>query len=452
MGSPHRYIPNTAQDVAEMLDDIGASSVDDLFSVIPPEFRVTEPLDLPEALSEPELSAELNRVAAKCAHSMQYTTYLGGGLYEHFVPSVVRHMLTRGEFYTAYTPYQAEVSQGTLQAIFEYQTMICELTGMDVANASMYDAGTAMAEAAVMSCDATRRNKVVVSRAINPRYRQVLQTYAHPRGIEVVTVDYDKRSGRTPVESIPKDVLADAACFIAQSPNYLGIVENMAALSEATHGTRTLFVAVVNPISLGILTPPGSYGADIALGEGQPLGNPVSFGGPLLGFFAATSKLMRKMPGRLVGQTHDDQGRRGYVLTLQAREQHIRRERATSNICSNEALCALAATIHLSLMGPSGFRRVAELCTWNAHYLRDKIAGISGYELPFDGPFFNEFIIRGKRSPAESNRRLLERGIIGGKMIEAEYPELSGCTLWATTELRTRQELDTLIRELEVLA
>ncbi|MGB4009083.1 MAG: aminomethyl-transferring glycine dehydrogenase subunit GcvPA, partial [Bacillota bacterium] len=367
-------------------------------------------------------------------------------------PSVVRHMLTRGEFYTAYTPYQAEVSQGTLQAIFEYQTMICELTEMDVANASLYDAGTAVAEAAVMSCGATRRNKVVVSRAINPRYRQVLRTYAHPRGIEIVTVDYDTQSGATPPESVPKDLLEDAACFIVQSPNYFGIVEDMAALSEATHRSRALFVAVVNPISLGILAPPGSYGADIALGEGQPLGNPISFGGPLLGFFATTSKLMRKMPGRLVGQTHDDQGRRGYVLTLQAREQHIRRESATSNICSNEALCALAATIYLSLMGPSGLRKVAELCTWNAHYLHDKIAKIPEYEFPFDGPFFNEFAVRGRRPPAERNRRLLERGIIGGKMIEADYPELSGCTLWATTETRTRQELDTLIRELEVLA
>ena len=452
MGSPHRYVPNTGQNVAVMLADIGVSSIDDLFSVIPPEFRLTEPLSLPKALSEPELSAELNRVAAKCAHSMQYTSYLGGGLYEHFVPSVVRHMLTRGEFYTAYTPYQAEVSQGTLQAIFEYQTMICELTEMDVANASLYDAGTAVAEAAVMSCGATRRNKVVVSRAINPRYRQVLRTYAHPRGIEIVTVDYDTQSGATPPESVPKDLLDDAACLIVQSPNYFGIVEDMAALSEATHRSRALFVAVVNPISLGILAPPGSYGADIALGEGQPLGNPISFGGPLLGFFATTSKLMRKMPGRLVGQTHDDQGRRGYVLTLQAREQHIRRESATSNICSNEALCALAATIYLSLMGPSGLRKVAELCTWNAHYLHDKIAKIPEYEFPFDGPFFNEFAVRGRRPPAERNRRLLERGIIGGKMTEADSPELTGCPLWPATKPGPRQELDTLIRELEVLA
>ncbi|MCR4424782.1 MAG: aminomethyl-transferring glycine dehydrogenase subunit GcvPA [Firmicutes bacterium] len=451
MGSPHRYIPNTEKDIEGMLQDIGVSGVDDLFSDIPPEFRLDRPLDLPSALSEQELMAEISRLASRNSASDANASYLGAGIYDHYVPSVVDHILRRGEFYTAYTPYQAEVSQGTLQVIFEYQTMVCELTGMDVANASLYDAGTAVAEAAIMACSATGRKKVLVTRATNPRYREVLVTYAKPRGIEIVLVDYCPAMGVTLAETVAQYAGPGVACLVAQSPNYFGCVEDMESLGSVVHSSGGLFVAVVNPISLGILAPPGSYGADIALGEGQALGNPMNFGGPLLGFFATTNALIRRMPGRLVGQTQDSSGRRGFVLTLQAREQHIRRESATSNICSNEALCALAAAVYLSLMGPGGLRRVAELCTWKAHYVRDRIAAIPNYEIPFNGPFFNEFVVRAPGCPVDRNQALLRKSIIGGKPLRGDYPELSGCTLWAVTEKRTREQLDTLVRELEVL-
>lgn len=452
MGSPHRFIPNTRADVQAMLETVGAKSIDDLFADVPEEFRLTRPLTIPAALTESELRSELARLSSECANADEYACYLGAGIYDHYIPSMINHILCRSEFYTAYTPYQAEVSQGTLQAIFEYQTMISELTGMEVSNASMYDAGTGTAEAAVMACASTRRSKVLVSKAVNPRYRQVLQTYAAPRGLEVVEVDFCKRRGVTLVSQVPASIAEDAACLIVQSPNYFGIVEDMEQLGAAIHAVRGLLVAVVNPISLGVLAPPGSYGADIAVGEGQPMGIPMSFGGPLLGFFATTGKLMRKMPGRLVGQTIDAAGRRGFVLTLQAREQHIRRESATSNICSNEALCALASTIYMSLMGPMGMRKVAEICTYRAHYLRDRIESIAGFELPLSGPFFNEFVVRSSMPSDDMNKELLAAGIVGGKSIEPDYPELPGCTLWAVTEQRTREELDILIRELEVLA
>ena len=452
MGSPHRYIPNTEADVEAMLEAVGARQIDDLFADIPPEFRLDRPLAMPAALTEAELMSELGRLASKCADADEYASYLGAGIYDHYIPSVVDHLISRSEFYTAYTPYQAEVSQGTLQAIFEYQTTISELTGMEVSNASMYDAGTGVAEAAIMACASTRRSKVLVSRAVNPRYRQVLQTYAAPRGIDVMEIDFCKRRGTTSASQVTADLAADAACLIVQSPNYFGIVEEMEQLGAAIHAGGGLFVAVVNPISLGVLAPPGSYGADIAVGEGQPMGIPMSFGGPLLGFFATTSKLMRKMPGRLVGQTVDSSGRRGFVLTLQAREQHIRRESATSNICSNEALCALASTIYMSLMGPTGLRKVAETCLYRSHYLRDRMESIAGFTIPLSGPFFNEFVVRSSVCADDMNEELLAAGIIGGKSVECEYPELSGCTIWAVTERRTREQLDTLIRELEVLA
>lgn len=451
MGSPHRFIPNTEEDVAQMLQSIGVTSIDELFADIPASVRLARPLALPPAMSEPELMAELGRMSDECVSADDCTVYLGGGIYDHYVPSVIQHILQRGEFYTAYTPYQAEVSQGTLQAIFEYQTMICELTAMDVANASMYEAGSAIAEAAIMACTSTKRSTVLVARTVNPAYRKVLATYAAGRGIEVREVGFCMKRGLTSL-SLLDGKLDDVACLIVQSPNYFGIVEDMPALADAVHKSGGLFVSVVNPISLGLLAPPGEYGADIAVGEGQPLGIPMSFGGPLLGFFATTSKLLRKMPGRLVGQTVDSKGRRGFVLTLQAREQHIRRENATSNICSNQALCALAATIYLSLMGPHGLRKVAELCTYRAHYLHDRINSVYGLSTPFTGPFFNEFVVASHRDPAEINEDLLERGILGGRPIGDDYPELPDHSLWAVTEMRTREELDALVRELEVLA
>lgn len=452
MGSPHRYIPNTEHDVAKMLGAIGHSSIDELFADIPASARLTRPLALPRAMTEPELMAELSRLSSQCANANDFACYLGGGVYDHYCPTAIDHILRRSEFYTAYTPYQPEVSQGTLQAIFEYQTMITELTAMDVANASMYDAGSAMAEAAIMACSATKRSTVLVARTVNPAYRKVLNTYANGRGIKVVEAGFCSKRGVTSGSRLSEIGFDDVACLIVQSPNYFGVVEDMPRLASAVHEAGGLFVSVVNPISLGLLTPPGEYGADIAIGDGQPMGLSMSFGGPLLGFFATTSKLLRKMPGRLVGQTVDGAGRRGFVLTLQAREQHIRRENATSNICSNQALCALAATIYLSLMGPTGLRTVAELSTYRAHYLHERIGEVLGFRTPFTGPFFNEFVIESQRDPAEINEELLDAGIIGGKPLDVDYPELAGHSLWAVTEMRTREQLDALVRELEVLA
>ncbi len=449
MGAPRHYLPATEQEVREMLDAIGAKSIDDLFSDIPEGLRFTGKLDIPESLSEPELAAELDRMAGMndaCA-----VCFAGGGIYDHFVPSVVDHMLRRGEFYTAYTPYQPEVSQGTLTAIFQYQTMICELTGMDQANASMYDAGTAAAEASIMCASQSGRKKVVVTRATNPRYRDVIKTYAEPREYEVVEVPFDPKTGQTDAVELRR-AAAGAACVIAQNPNYLGVIEDMHGLSEAAHSDGGFFVAVVNPVSLAVLEAPRGYGADIAVGEGQSMGNGMSFGGPLLGFMAATQQLIRRMPGRLVGQTLDNRGQRAFVLTLQTREQHIRRENATSNICSNEALCALAATIHLSLMGPKGLRKAAELSMWKAHYLAKSISEKTPFKLKFAGPFFNEFAIEGEGCAAELRDRLLDEGILGGIPLSTAYPELKHNALWAVTELRTREQMDRLVSLLEVSA
>ena len=451
MGSPHRYIPNTEQDVASMLSDIGVSSIDDLFAPIPDELKFKGALNLPKAMSEPELLDELSCLAAQNASAGRYASFLGGGIYNHYVPSAVDHIISRSEFYTAYTPYQAEVSQGTLQAIFEFQTMIAELTAMDVANASMYDAGTAVAEAASVAVASTRKKKVVVTRATNPSYREVLKTYALPKGIEVIEVDYDAETGTTDTAVLEACVDTDTACVIAQSPNYFGCIEDMASFGTKVHSLKGLFVAVVDPVSLALLTPPGEYEADIAVGEAQSLGNCTNFGGPLLGFFAAKSALVRKLPGRLVGQTTDKSGKRGFVLTLQTREQHIRREGATSNICSNEALCALAATVYLSLMGPHGLKKVAELCVQKAHYLANELSKLPGFKLAFTGSFFNEFALKTPICSKKVNDHLFKSRIIGGKRLKDAYTELSKTSLWAVTETNTRAQLDRLVAELEGL-
>jgi glycine dehydrogenase subunit 1 len=339
----------------------------DFFSGIPEQVRLKKPLPLPGPLSEPELLAELTAISEKNSRENQF---LGAGSYRHFIPSALKHLVGRAEFYTAYTPYQAEASQGTLQAIYEYQSLVCELTGMDVANASMYDGATALAEAALLACRVTGRKEVVVSGAVHPNYREVLKTYCNAADLNLVELPFDQTTG---LSSVVPRLSSLSACYILQQPNYFGNIESVYGLADKVHAAGALFIVSVDPISLGLLKPPGAYGADIVVGEGQALGNPQSFGGPGLGLFAAKKDFLRQLPGRLVGATIDARGRRGFVLTMATREQHIRRERATSNICSNEALCALAACIYLSLLGKTGLRKVAELCLQKANYLKKRL-------------------------------------------------------------------------------
>lgn len=442
-----RYLPNTERDRELMLRAIGVGSVADLFADIPDEVRFRGRLNLPPALSEPELAAHMKRLAARNADADEYACFLGGGAYDHYIPAVVDHVISRSEFYTAYTPYQPEISQGTLQAIFEYQTAICELTGMDVANASVYDGATAVAEAVLMAHATNGRKRIVVSRAVHPDYRQTLKTYVAGLGLEVVETDL--LAGLTSGASLGELVNDDTACVIVQSPNFFGSIEDMAKFADLAHAKGALFVAVVDPISLGLLKPPGEYGADIVCGEGQSLGNPMAFGGPYLGFFATKTELVRRMPGRLVGETVDSRGQRGFVLTLQTREQHIRREKATSNICSNEALCALAALVYLSVMGKRGLKEVAAQSAAKAHYARERIASIPGWSAAFTAPFFKEFVVKAPVDGETVQKQLLTKKILGGTDLGRWYPELKNHLLFAVTEKRSRAEIDALVAALE---
>ena len=444
------YVPNTDRDRSEMLADIGVSSMEELLSDIPREVRLQRHLALPAPMSEYDLARHMGALASKNRTTDDLVSFLGAGAYDHFVPSVVRHLVSRSEFYTAYTPYQAEISQGMLQAIFEYQALMCELTAMDVSNASLYDGATAVAEAAAMACRQTRRRQVVISVAVHPEYRATLRTYARNLGIEVL--ETGMKDGVTDIEELDRLVSSATACVILQSPSFLGSVEPMGKAAEVAHRSGALFVACVDPISLGILAPPGEYGADIAVGEGQGLGSPMSFGGPYLGFLTCRQDLVRNMPGRVAGETHDPQGRRGYILTLQAREQHIRRERATSNICSNEALSALAAAVYLSWLGKDGMREVADLCLQKAHYAFDRIAAIPGFRPVSETPFFKEFAVRMPVAPEQAGAALLESGILGGLPLGRYYPDLGDAMLIAVTEKRTKEEIDSLCRALEGLA
>ncbi|MGE5588880.1 MAG: aminomethyl-transferring glycine dehydrogenase subunit GcvPA [Clostridia bacterium] len=443
------YVPHTDRDRSEMLAQIGVSSVDELFSDIPREVRLGRDLHLPKAMSEYELARHMAALAGKNTTTDELVSFLGAGSYDHFVPSVVRHIVSRSEFYTAYTPYQAEISQGMLQAIFEYQTLMCQLTAMDVSNASLYDGATAVAEAAAMACRQTRRQQVVTSVAVHPEYRATLKTYTRNLGIDVA--EAGMRDGSTDLEELERLVSSTTACVVLQSPNFLGSVEAMAAAAEIAHRHGALFVACVDPISLGILAPPGEYGADIAVGEGQGLGSAMSFGGPYLGFLTCRQELIRNMPGRVAGETRDSQGRRGYILTLQAREQHIRRERATSNICSNEALSALAAAVYLSWLGKDGTREVADLCLQKAHYAFDRITAIPGFAPASPAPFFKEFAVRMPVPPEQANAALLRSRVLGGLPLGRYYPDLHDVMLIAVTEKRTKDEIDSLCRALEGL-
>lgn len=444
----HKYIPATDAERTEMLAAIGVPSVDALFADIPEALRLDRPLDLPPALSDPELVAQLRRLAEKNLDCDRAACFLGAGAYDHYVPSVVWHLAGRGEFLTAYTPYQAELMQGELQAGYEYQSMLCELTGMDVANASMYDGASATAEAAVMAKDLTRRDEVLVSAAVHPEYRRVLQTYVSPLGITVREVSY--RDGVTDPEAVERAISERTAAVIVQHPNFFGALEDGAALAALAHRAGALLVcAVAEPLSLGLLKPPGAWGADIVAGEGQPLGNNLNFGGPYLGMLATRQEFVRRMPGRLVGATVDTDGRRGFVLTLQTREQHIRREKASSNICTNEALLALAAAIYLGTLGPQGLRKVAELNLRKAAYAKDAIGGLKGYGIAFAAPTFHEFVVRTPLPPDEINRRLLAHNVLGGAPLGRWYPELAGAWLVCVTEQRTRAEIDRLVELLE---
>ena len=430
------YIANTDAHRRAMLAAIGVGSSDELFADIPPEFRI-EGLSLPPALSEPELARELSALAERNRPAGAMPCFLGGGAYRHFIPSVVGEVIGRSEFATAYTPYQAEISQGTLQTAFEFQSMVCELTGMDVANAGMYDGASALAEACLMAAGVTGRQRIALLSTVHPHSQAVTRTYAFGRGL---TVDV-----------MPPDTLAlseQHACLAVQNPNFFGYFEDVDALEKAAHAAGALFVASVDPISLGLFRPPGEYTADIVVGDGQSLGVPLSYGGPYVGFFACRQQHLRQMPGRLVGRTTDARGRTGYVLTLQTREQHIRRERATSNICTSQQLVALAATVYLAALGKQGLRQVAELCYHKAHYAADRIAALPGYSLAGDGIFFKEFVVRcpsASGGPAEMNRALLERGIIGGLDVN---DQIAGGLLLCVTELNTREEIDALVEGL----
>lgn len=441
----HRYLPMTEKDEKAMLASIGVASIDELFNDIPEKVRFNGRYNIKEAKSEASLMKELAKMAEKNADLKRNVSFLGAGVYDHYIPVIVDHVISRSEFYTAYTPYQPEISQGELQAIFEFQSMICELTGMDVANSSMYDGGTALAEAAMLSAGHMKRKKIIMSSAVHPEARDVVKTYAKGQRLEVVETPF--KDGVTDLEELKGLLDDDVAAVIVQYPNFFGRIEPLKELEEIIHAHKSLFVVSSNPLSLGVLTPPGKFGADIVVGDAQVFGIPTSFGGPYCGYFAVTGKLMRKVPGRLVGQTTDDQGRRGFVLTLQAREQHIRREKATSNICSNQALNALAASVAMTALGKQGVKEMAAANIQKAHYAKTAFKE-NGFEIVFEGPSFNEFVVKINKPVKEINRGLLQKGIIGGYDLGRYYPELAGHMLVCVTELREKEEIDTFVKEL----
>lgn len=443
------YLPHTEEDIQKMMSFLGISSIEELFADIPEAVRMNRPLHLPKAMSEIELQRHLQQLAGQNLDGTRVISFLGAGSYDHYQPSVVEAITGRSEFYTSYTPYQPEVSQGMLQAIFEYQTMVAELTGMELANASMYDGPTALGEAGLVACSHTRRSKLVIASTVHPEYRAVTATYASGQAVRLETVPYD--GGQVSLEALAQAVDSETAAVLVQYPNFFGCIEPLAEMAELAHKAGALLIVSAYPIALGLLTPPGDLGADIVVAEGQSLGNPMSFGGPYLGMMAARKDLMRKLPGRIVGETTDAQGRRGFVLTLQAREQHIRREKATSNICSNQALNALAATVFLAYMGPRGMRELALQNYHKAHYLANRLTALPGVMRVFDAPFFNEFVVRLPRPVAEVQDALLEKGYLFGYALGRDYPELADAVLLNVTEMRTREEMDALCEELEAM-
>ena len=440
----HRYIPLTDQDKQDMLDTIGAKSINELFGDVPSDILLNRDLGIASGEAETTLLKRLNKVASKNITKETHTSFLGAGVYDHYAPSVVDAMISRSEFYTAYTPYQPEISQGELQAIFEFQTLICELTNMDVANSSMYDGMTSFAEACIFAYSHTKKNKIVVSKGLHYQALQVLNTYAKTREeFEVVEIDLDGTI--TDLEKLEQAVDDDTAAVAVQYPNFFGSIEDLEKIQSFIEGKKALFIVYANPLALGLLTPPGSFGADIVVGDTQPFGIPAQFGGPHCGYFATTKKLMRKVPGRLVGQTQDNEGNRGFVLTLQAREQHIRRDKATSNICSNQALNALASSIAMSALGKQGVYDIAVQNFEHANYAKQafKEAGFNVLE----GTSFNEFVVEFNQSISEVNKALAQEDIIGGFDLSAVSNEFENHMLIAVTELRTKGEIDTFVKK-----
>ena len=440
-----RYIPHTEEDIRKMLDTIGVKKVEDFFQSIPKGYRLSKSLNLPEPLSEPDLIRHFQKLQVPMMSS-----FLGAGAYHHFIPTVVSSLVSRSEFYTAYTPYQPEISQGTLQAIFEYQTLMCQLTGMEVSNASLYDGASSLAEAVLMANRINRRKKVLLSQAIHPEYRRVIQTYMDPDQQEIILIPYKKEEGRTN-EKILFDLLEeDVGAVVIQSPNFFGVIEDLQPVGERVHNIGGLvIVGFSEPIAYGILQRPGAMGADIVAGEGQSLGIPASFGGPYLGIFTTQERFVRNMPGRLVGETVDLEGKRGFVLTLATREQHIRRERATSNICTNEGLCALMATVFLSCLGREGLKELAMMNLSKAEYAKKTVSQIRGCTLGFVAPTFNEFVLQIKKNPEAVLERLKEEKILGGLLLKRFYPELDHHLLVTVTEMNQREEIDRWAEALE---
>ncbi|MBL8122561.1 MAG: aminomethyl-transferring glycine dehydrogenase subunit GcvPA [Pyrinomonadaceae bacterium] len=440
-----RYIPNSPEERAEMLASVGLSNASELFRSIPGDVQLGRKLNITDPLAEPEVIAAMEAMAAKNTGATK-PSFLGAGVYSHFSPTVVDHLIQRSEFFTSYTPYQPEISQGTLQYIFEFQTLVCQLTGMEVANASMYDGSTAMAEAYLMAQRVTRRDKIVVAKSVHPEYRDVAVTYAQHGDTEIVEIDFDEATGR--VSGL--EALDDkTAALVVQSPNFFGCIEDLKSLADAAHAVGALLVvAVTEAISFGMLKTPGSYGADIVVGEGQSWGIPMSFGGPHVGLFATQEKYVRQMPGRLAGVAYDKNGNRGFVLTLSTREQHIRREKATSNICTNQGLIALAATIYMESMGKKGLQEVAVQNAQKAAYAKKKIAEIDGYEIAFSAPTFNEFVVRGPRPATEILESVREKGIIGGLALPKYYSDRLNEFLVCATETNTKTQIDNLVAAL----
>jgi glycine dehydrogenase subunit 1 len=439
------YVPNTLQEQQEMLKAVGAEDFRDLFRAIPKEVYLEEGLELNKGLSEFEVRRQMTGIAAK--NKVYTSIFRGAGAYNHYIPSIVSQITSKEEFVTAYTPYQAEISQGILQSIFEYQTMICELTGMDVSNASVYDGTTAAAEAVIMSKE-RKQKKAIISATVHPQMIETILTYCSGTDIEVVIAP--AKEGRTDLERLKKMIDGETACILIQQPNFYGLLEDGDGVGAITSGTDVKYIMSCNPISLGLLKTPIEYGADIAVGEGQPLGIPLSFGGPYLGFMATTEKLMRRLPGRIVGETTDNRGNRTFVLTLQAREQHIRREKASSNICSNQALCAMTAAVYLDAMGRRGLQQAAELSMSKAHYLAEHICAIEGFSMTFKGDYFNEFVTEFTGDVDKLLDGLAQRGILGGYPLSGED---NGDILWCATEMNTKEEIDDLITVMkEVLA
>lgn len=442
------YFSLTEKDIKQMLETLGLNSIEELFSDVPEDLKLKKPLNIPNSKSEFEITKYLTELSKMNASSYDYPTFLGAGAYDHYIPSVIAQIVSRGEFLTSYTPYQPEISQGTLQYIFEFQTMIANLTGMEYANASLYDQGTALAEAAIMTAHNAKKKKVLVSKTIAPWSREVLKTYTHAQHLELEEIEIS--DGVTSVEDLKNKLTDEVGAVLVQSPNFFGNIEDLTKLSEITHTKKKCyFVSSVDPSSLATLKKPSDAGVDVVVGEAQTLGIPLSFGGPYLGFMAVNKDFLRKIPGRIVGQTVDRDGKRCWVLTLSAREQHIKRDKATSNICSNQGINTLMATMYMSLLGKEGLKELSKQCIKKAHYAYEKLISTNKFEKVFNAPFYKEFAIKCKKPICDLNKKLFENGIIGGFDLGKYYPEFENVMLVAVTEKRTKEEIDKLCKVLE---